>query len=187
MSQSQLLLKAKIYAIKFEQSYYLKDELSFLEGKSTGCVPNTVNNLCLYLDENALIRSRGRLGKCQSLDESVNNPILLPKDSGLTKLFIWEFHLRSKHLGVGTTLTALRNAGFWVPKGRNLVKRVLQDCVPCKKLNAHAFSYPKPGDYPFEKVNFKRPYQFTGMISLAMFMSKLVMKLRRCTYLFSRA
>lgn len=158
-----LMEQAKIYLFKKEQVNYFNSDFEYLQNVGGPNIPSRVNNLNLFIDENGLLRSKGRLSKCSSVDYNVNNPILLSKDSYLTQLVIWDFHARCKHLGSGTTLTALRNGGFWIPKGRNIVKYVLNKCIMCKKFNAHAFKYPRPNDYPREKVSFKTPYQFTGM------------------------
>ena len=88
------------------------------------------------IDDNGFLRSRGRSEMCQKLNYNVSNPIVLPKDSHLTKLFIWEFHSGCKHLGANTTLHCLRNSGLWVHKGRSTIKKKgkkSKSCVICKK------------------------------------------------------
>ena len=94
---------------------------------------------------------------------AVYNLILLSKNHRLTNLMIEEQHRHCKHLGVGTTLTELRERGFWLPSGRQVVKRVLKDCITCKKLNALAFNYPKMTNLPKERVSFIRPYSSTAI------------------------
>ena len=158
-----LMKRAKILLIQNEQLAYFAEDIQYLRGIDTQYIPTRVNNLNLFIDDHGLLRSKGRLSKCTFVETDVNNPIIIPKDSHLTKLIIYDFHLRIKHLGSKTTMTAIRNGGFWIPKGRNCVIAVLNTCITCKKLNTHAFKYPKPNDYPNEKVNFKAPYRNTGM------------------------
>ena len=159
----ELMRLAKIHLIKTEQNVHFSEDLLYLDGKVTTCVPSRVKNLDLFIDDYGLLRSKGRLGKCSTINYDINNPILLPKESYVTQLIIWDCHKKCKHMGSGTTMTTIRNGGFWIPKGRNLIKSVLHKCIVCKKLNAHAFKYPKPNDYPKEKVTFQSPYQHTGM------------------------
>ena len=59
------------------------------------------------------------------VNSAVNNPVIIPKDSHLTKLVIYDFHLRSKDLGSRTAMTVIRNEGIWIPKGQNCVYTVL--------------------------------------------------------------
>ena len=53
-----------------------------------------------------------RLNKCVSVSYDLNNPILLPKTSHLTELFVIDFHESCKHLGLGTTLCTGRNQAY---------------------------------------------------------------------------
>jgi len=154
---------ARIYWFKCEQAKYYSNEIFFLTNPEKKNVPNLVKNLNLFLDSNGLVRTRGRLTRCLSVSEEVNNPILLPRESYLTTLIIEDVHRECKHLGVGTTLISVRKRGYWVPKGRVVVKTVLASCVVCKKINNHSFKYPKPNDYVFDKVNFVNAYQHVGI------------------------
>ena len=72
-------------------------------------------------------------------------------------------HSDCKHLGVPTTLNSIHTAGYWIIQGRSFVKSVIGSCIICKKLKAFPFKYPKPSDYVLERVNFKRPFQYTGV------------------------
>jgi len=153
---------AKHYWIKQEQTKFFPDEISFLH-KPTKCVPNLVNNLNLFLDEKYLLRSRGRLGKSQYHAVEVKDPVLLPKSSFLTTLFVEDFHRRCKHLGVSATLVRIRNSGYWIPKGRMTVKTILSKCIVCQKINNYAFKYPVTNDYIANKVNFIRAFEHTGV------------------------
>ena len=117
----------------------------------------------MFIDEIGILRSRGRVAHCADLTYDNANPILLPKQSFLTELVIWDMHFRCKHLGTATTVNAIRTHGFWIPKGRSTVKQVLAKCIVCKKINNFAFKYPKPTDFISDKVNFRKPYQNTGI------------------------
>jgi len=154
--------EAKIYWIKKEQSSHFNESLTFLNNPSRN-IPTLVNNLNLYLDSDGIIRSKGRLERCHQFSSEAKNPILIPKESFLTQLYIEDSHFRCKHLGVASTLASLRKSGLWIPKGRCTVKKVLDKCIVCKKINCNAFSYPKPNDFVDGKVNFEYAYQNTGI------------------------
>ena len=155
---------AKSFLIRYVQKEHFHDEIRFLQSESkTDKIPILVNNLNLFMCENQILRSRGRLNKCNEIQYDLMNPIMLPKNSNLTHLFILDFHEKCMHLGVNTTLNRLRNSGFWVAKGRAVIKTVLSKCFICKKLNAFAFKYPKPTDFISDRVNFITPYKHTGV------------------------
>ena len=82
-------------------------------------------------DQNILI-CHGRFDISQ--DEQ---PIYLSKKDPLGQLIIADAHRRVLHMGVETTLAELR-ARFWIPNGRQMVKKVLQDCQRCKRYTAQS-------------------------------------------------
>lgn len=126
-------------------------------------IPSVVNHLNLYLDDLNIIRSKGRLDRCEMFDSSVRNPVLLSKRSYLTELIVWEAHERCLHLGTASTLNCVRKGGYWIPQGRNTIKYIIAKCISCQKINSHAFKYPKMTNYIADKVNFVRPYLYTGI------------------------
>ena len=110
-----------------------------------------------------MIRARGRISKCLYFKYNVHNPVLLPRESRFTQLFILDSHVKMQHLGIGTTLNYVREQGFWIPKGRMAIKSVLSSCGVCKKYNALAFKYPKFTDMPKHHMNLVKPFQHVGV------------------------
>lgn len=161
--------QAKSYWLKMMQEESFAAEISYLkdyeQNKTTNSasVPKLVSDLNIFTDETGMLRCRGRLSKLNMYSYAVHNPILLAKNHRLTALMIEDQHRRCKHLGVGTTLTELRENGYWLPSGRQVVKRVIKDCITCKKLNALAFDYPKMTNLPKERVRFIKPFSNTAI------------------------
>ncbi|KAF0288908.1 hypothetical protein FJT64_012796 [Amphibalanus amphitrite] len=149
--------QATHYWLKVMQENAFTEEISYLQDKqenklvNSASVPKLVKELNVFIDKSGLLRCRGRLSKLNRYSYAVHNPILLDKTHRLTTLMIEDQHRRCKHLGVGTTLTELREHGYWIPSGRQVVKRVLKDCITCQKLNALAFEYPKMTNLPRER------------------------------------
>ena len=159
---------ANSYWLKFVQKENFQQELSFLldhkVNKNT-CkdVPKLVKSLNLVLDGDGLIRAKGRISKSLFYDYNVKNPVLLPKDCFLSKLIVLKLHNKCKHLGVASTVCAVRNAGFWIPKARQFVKKVLTECFICKKYNSLCYRYPARTDLPKFRVDFVKPFEHTGI------------------------
>lgn len=162
VSRERLMNLSKLYWLKTEQARHFDEELTFLSSPSDKQVPKIVNDLNLFRDSKGLIRSKGRIDNSPH-DYDVCNPVLLPKQSFLTELVVWDFHHRCHHLGTATTLNSVRLGGYWIPRGRAIIRRILDKCITCKKLNVYPFKYPKPHSYPVDKVNFSRPYQHVGI------------------------
>ena len=81
-----------------------------------------------------ILRVGGRLEKA-SIDSDARHPIILPHVSHLTDIIINHFHVFSGHSGISTTLNSLFQQ-FWVVKPTSVVKRVLANCMYCRRRNA---------------------------------------------------
>ena len=148
------------------QEETFKDELTFLKDASKDknkVVPSLVKDLNLFLDSYGLIRSKGRISKTLYFSDEVKNPLLLAKNHPLTKLITKDAHERCKHLGMPTTISFLRNAGYWVPKARQVTRSILNSCTICKKYNSLCYKYPPKPDLPKHRVNLIRPFFHTGV------------------------
>ncbi|KAK5907106.1 hypothetical protein CesoFtcFv8_004989 [Champsocephalus esox] len=79
----------------------------------------------------------GRLGK-STLSQELKHPIILPKDSHITKLILSHYHVQICHQGRGQTLMEIRANGFWAIGGSKLVAKLIHRCVQCRKLRRPA-------------------------------------------------
>ena len=150
--------------IKMMQVDSFEPEINFLQNNASGKkIPDLVNQLNLFIDSKGILRTKGRISKNSYLAKNLNCPVLLHKNHHLTKLLINDCHKRVQHLGVHTTLTALRNLGYWIPQGRQAVKKVLSDCYLCKKYNALAYDYPRYTNLPKHRMNLVYPFYHVGI------------------------
>ena len=164
LSMDYFLNKAKAYWIKQQQAALFESEINFLNKDPVQTTPPPlVQNLNLFMDEEGVLRSKGRLANCEYLPEFVHNPIVIPKHSHLTDLLIRDAHVSCKHLGVASTLGVIRRSGFWIPQGRVVVKAAIKHCVICRKVNNTSFKYPKPNDFVEDRVKFIRPFSHVGI------------------------
>ena len=141
-------------------------ELTYLrnpQGKKENEIPILVNSLNLFLDNEGLIRSKGRIGKSLNVEFEVANPILLARNHRFTTLVVEFYHEKGEHLGLSTSLHQVRAGGFWIPRMRQEVKKILGRCMICKKINGMAFTYPKMTNLPKDRVNLVSPYRHTGV------------------------
>ena len=163
-SKQDPYVKAMNYWILKSQSKHFSEEIKFLSIKDKKeKVPILVSNLNLFLDERGMLRSRGRIAKCNVYDYNVHNPIVLLKNHHFTKLLVLDSHVKVSHMGLGTTLNYIRTKGFWIPQSRSLIKRVINDCIICKKINAVSFRYPKYANLSKNRMKFIRVFENTGI------------------------
>jgi len=155
--------RAQLYWLKQMQQQCFSREISFLKNPKKDEIPSIVNQLNLFIDDNGILRSRGRIAKTLLYNYDVINPVLLGKNHHLTRLIIRDFHARCQHLGVQATINFIRSHGFWIAKARQAVKNILSECIICKKFNSIPFKYPKMTNLPHHRVNFVRPFDHTGV------------------------
>ena len=153
------------YLIKQMQSSYYATEIEFLSSDNPRArtAPPLIHQLNLFLDKSGILRSRGRIEKNISFSYDAVNPVICHKDSHLTTLIIRDTHEKCMHMGVNTTINALRQGGFWIPRVRQAVFTVLKTCPKCKLINAKAFKYPSPTALPADRVNIVHPFHTIGI------------------------
>mgnify|MGYP002804001587 CR=1 FL=1 len=106
-----------------------------------------------------ILRCTGRLGN-SDLDLDGKQPILLPKQHRFTRLVIEACHEKMHHSGVRSTLAELRSK-FWVPKGRQIVKKVLSGSFICKRVIGKSHRGPLTAPLPAFRVT--KAHHFQGL------------------------
>ncbi|XP_068231971.1 uncharacterized protein [Palaemon carinicauda] len=159
--KKDLRSKALTQIISRDQQINFPDVIDYLSSnsKTKMAMPNLILQLNLYPDTHNLIRVNCKFNEKRSVTNQTY-PILLSRESTLTKLIILDEHLLLKNAGCYALLTELRRK-FWIPKFFSTVKRILKECVVCRrynqrpvKLNQSAYREFRlsPSDKPFGNV-----------------------------------
>ena len=114
----------------------------------------------LFLDE-GVWRCKGRLGNAE-IPYSARHPALLHKRHHITLLIIRDAHQRVLHNGVKETLTEIRSK-FWIIRGRQLVRTVLNKCVTCHRYEGQPYKLPPPPPLPDFRVREQPAFTYTGV------------------------
>ncbi|XP_064111443.1 uncharacterized protein LOC135218931 [Macrobrachium nipponense] len=155
---------ASNYLLRLMQEEAFPLELSYLKSRNSLVeVPPLVRQFNLFLDDNGIMRTKGRIDKNITLKFDIVNPILVDKKHHLTRLLIYYAHCKSMHMSLQSTLSFLRMHGLWIVKARQAVLSVLKDCIVCKRYNASTVKYPSPSLLPFSRVNLSVPFAHTGV------------------------
>ena len=120
-----------------------------------------VKQFNLYLDEDKIIRCKGRINNADTTEGS-KNPVLLPSRHRYTEPLIKERHDHVHHNGVRETLNAIRET-HWVLKGREAVKKVIRKCTICGRYEGKPFTAPPSPDLPTDRVYEGPPFTYTGI------------------------
>ena len=117
--------------------------------------------LGLYCSADGIWRCGGRLQHAD-LPEPARHPILLHKGHHFTQLIVSDCHARVMHSGVKDTLTQLRSK-YWVVKGRQFVRRLLNGCMVCKRFSSRPLSGPTAPPLPDFRVRVSPPFSCAGV------------------------
>lgn len=114
-----------------------------------------------FVDSDGLIRVGGRL-KNSDLDYEHKFPLLLPKDHPFTTLLVSHYHQESKHQGRCITMSSIRNAGYFIHKGSSIIRKLIRNCVLCKKQRL-PLGHQRMADLPPDRLEPVPPFTNTGM------------------------
>ncbi|XP_045777259.1 uncharacterized protein LOC123875465 [Maniola jurtina] len=147
-------LDNSINEIKKIQAEYFKEEVN---GKET----SLSRNLGVFKDVDGILRCKGRLQYAEwSFDKRY--PILIPKGCDFTDKIIRKTHEKNYHVGVNHTLSLIRQK-YWIPQGKREVRKKLEKCPRCVKHGGGPFKAPHIPALPHERVNYSKPFTFTGI------------------------
>ena len=110
-----------------------------------------LRNMYPYIDNDRLIRVGGRLRESEL---KCKHPYIISGDHVIAAAIVRDVHGMA-HIGVEGVMCRIRRE-FWLIKGRRLVKRLIRNCVICKRL------YAKPNiqlmaDLPAARVEAGQP------------------------------
>ncbi|KAL6735613.1 hypothetical protein Aduo_006035 [Ancylostoma duodenale] len=151
--------KITVYDLKLAELYAIRHH--YRENRTE--LQNLLNKGCIKVQqgEDGLYRGITRLTNA-TIPDCSKFPILLLTRHPLTSLIIRKIHEKLFHAGVSHTVVATRET-YLVPKIRQLVKSIISQCVPCKKIQGRPFTYPTLPDLPAQRVIRSRPFQNTGL------------------------
>jgi hypothetical protein len=139
------LTAAELAIVKYLQGKHLPDN-----GKHLG----SVQKLDPFVDDTGLLRVGGRLRQAR-IPLEARHPVLLPKDSPVTRLIVTDAHQRVGHLGSNSTLNLLRRK-YWIPRASLLIRSVISKCTICRRYRAKLLVQ-KMADLPLQRLEMDQP------------------------------
>ena len=153
------------FLVKLEQMEHLTDEVVYFNDPKSGikCIPNLVKQLNVFMDKEGLLRVGSKTVKFKNTEKYF--PVLLPKGSLLTKLIIEQAHTKLRHGGVYSTLNELRKK-FWIPSCFSVVKKILKQCLHCRRFNARTVKLNQSmyRDFRIDPPNFAFSYVWLDIL-----------------------
>ncbi len=153
--------QAETKIIKLMQERAYKKEIEDLHKGNQGKGVKTLRRLNPFIDEEGLLRVGGRLANAQEND-SFRFPVLIPKKAVATRVMIEWHHAQIEHRGKHTTVSRIREFGFWVVNAGKEVGGVVYRCVRCKWLRGK-LNNQKMADLPFDRTLVVPPFTYCGV------------------------
>ncbi|XP_062714227.1 uncharacterized protein LOC134290998 [Aedes albopictus] len=167
---SQEITMAEAYLFRQAQLESYPDEVALLQRSrhdqklTRTPLPKTssLHQKSPWLDQNRVMRMRGRIANCDYATEDAKHPVILPRDHPTTKLIIAHFHQRFHHQNHETVINEVRQK-FSIPQLRSTYAKVRNSCQRCKNDRA-APQVPIMADLPAARLDaFSRPFTHAGV------------------------
>ena len=157
---SQDFDQALICCVKMVQQISHAHEMRNLMEQQEVEASSFLKTLHLFIDKEVLLRVGGRLQQ-STLPYQTMHQMILPSTHNFTKLDVSAEHIRLHHDGPQNLIAFLRQR-YWIPRMRTLVRTVIQQCLTCYRIKAHA-TQQLMGELPSTRIQTSRPFLATGV------------------------
>lgn len=135
----------------------MTDELNELRNGRNVKPSSKVAQLCVFLDNDGVIRVGGRLKNAVGLTYDQKHPVLIPHKSSISKLIIREVHFETFHAGPKLLEAKIRQK-FWITNCKSTITSVLKECSLCAIYKPKLLTQ-RMGDLPQARVSeVKKPF-----------------------------
>ena len=155
------LLRAKYLVIQNVQHECYKEEISFLKGSTKLPKTSPLLKLSPVIDNYGLLRVGGRLER-SGLSYKESHPLILLSSHHVAMLLVRYYHERVQHQGRHFTLSLIRSSGLWIVGGKQLVNRIINSCIKCKKLRGRQ-QIQKMAHLPKACLTPAPPFSYVGL------------------------
>jgi len=89
-------------------------------------------------------------------------PKYLPSGSLLSEKMTMNAHINTLHGKVSLTMEYIWRS-YWIPRLRQLTKKIIRSCNWCKRFQTRSFPAPPEGNLPTDRTEGTRPFQVVGV------------------------
>ena len=162
--------KAKATIFKLLQQEQFGEEMKSLKAEKEIPKVSKILQFSPFLDEEGLIRAKGRIGKSQ-LDFNAKHPILLHWKHHTVELFLRNEHNDNQHEGTEHVRNIVQQK-IWILGIRNALRSIKNKCVTCRKGRAQTIA-PVMADLPEERLDASTAFTNVGVDYFGPFIVKI--------------
>ncbi|XP_062702438.1 uncharacterized protein LOC134285524 [Aedes albopictus] len=156
------MVEAENILFKKAQWECFNDEVVSLTNSNGIDKSSRLRELNPFLDQNGVLRAKGRLEKAVCLSRNARTPIILPYEHYISFLVVKTYHEKYFHYNDNAVIAAIQQK-YWILKCRSLLKKVKKYCQKCI-LNKAKPSPPMMSTLPdFRTQPFIYPFTNTGV------------------------
>ena len=162
--------KAKATIFKLLQQEQFSEEMKSLRAEREIPKGSKILQFSPFLDEEGLIRAKGRIGKSQ-LDFDAKHPILLHWKHHAVELFLRNEHKNNQHEGTEHVKNIVQQK-MWILGIRNALRSIKNKGVTCRKGRAQMIA-PVMADLPEERLDASTAFTNVGVDYFGPFIVKI--------------
>ncbi|XP_071085478.1 uncharacterized protein [Haliotis cracherodii] len=162
--------QAETEIVRYTQNLAFRLEVEYLLNDRSIPKSSPIYLLEPFLNQDGILCVGGRLNNAPISEES-KHQMILPKGHDIVTLIVRCYHEQLGHSGTEHVLSHVRQR-FWVISARRTIRKVLKDCVKCKRLQGKR-SHQKMANLPEDRVTpGKPPFAHTGVDCFGPFLIK---------------
>ena len=150
----------------FTTENYSKNKLNLYKVKDR----SQIRKLDPIVDSIGILRVGGRLQNMRNV--IIKHPVILSKESVTSKRIVEHFHKKSAHSGRTTTISAVRENGFWIIGINSLSRNIIYHCIQCRRFRGD-LGEQKMADLPEDCSKTEGPFVYSGVDMFGPFHTKL--------------
>ena len=154
--------KAKATIFRLLQQEQFGEEMKSIKAEKEIPKGSKILQFSPFLDDEGLIRAKGRIGKSQ-LDFNAKHPILLHWKHHAVELFLRNELKDNQHEGTEHVRDIVQQK-MWILGIRNALRSIKNKCVTCRKGRAQTIA-PVMADLPKERLDASTAFTNVGMLS----------------------
>ena len=162
--------RAKATIFKLLQQEQFGEEMKSLKAEKEIPKVSKILQFSPLLDEEGLIRAKGRIGKSQ-LDFNAMHPILLHWKHRAVELFLQNEHKHNQHEGTEHVRNIVQQK-MWILGIRNALRSIKNKCVTWRKGGAQTIA-PAMADLPEERLDGSTAFTNVGVDYFGPFIVKI--------------
>lgn len=154
------LRESTLICIRWSQNQMFSKEINAIKNNRALSYRSSISSLCPFIDENNILRVRGRLQN-SDLPYSAKYPAIIHRHQIFSIRLVEYLHSTHLHPSI-TLLTSIVRQNYWIVGARYLIKKVTNDCMSCRRQRA-AQVQQQMGHLPSYRVQSTRAFKETGI------------------------